>query len=690
MASSGPLSQMGDRPFSFKLGAALLLCLSPMLIAVSIAAHSAWKASARIDHLVTWDERAETDAAAVAYWTLQCRRFEKDMFLNAGNSQVLADYEAKWSDSVSKVRHAARELVAHSTHQNTSALASRCAEAIQPYVDAVGAVLLQVRQDGLSAEEANALMTPRKEPVRALIELAEQARADVEEECKATQLEVLNQARRSAWWLLGSCGAAVGTCLVALAVLPRLLTIRLRRLADFARSQRAGDLTRRCDIAGRDEVGSVALAINEMLQHLNEAIEGERVAARARVEAEQLGEAKARFLANMSHEIRTPLTAILGFADLLLDQSLSPAERLTHIETVRRNGEHLLGVINDILDMSKIQAGEMPISSVRCSVCKIAAEVAASVRVRAIDKGVELNVKYEFPVPEQITTDPLRLRQILLNLVGNAVKFTETGEVRLTVRSDGLNAPVPYITLEVMDSGVGMTEGQLAQLFQPFKQVDDSAARRFGGTGLGLSIAKHLSGLLGAQLEARSTPGVGSVFTLRHPVGDLTGIRMVANAQEALADPEPPDKPAAPSTSLRGRVLLAEDGPDNQRLISFLLRKAGAQVDIAENGRIAINAIAAANAAGTPFDLILMDMQMPELDGYAATAELRASGYTGLIVALTAHAMQTDRERCLRAGCNDFATKPIERASFLALVKAYLEKTPHLAVATSSGEDPRD
>ncbi|HYD00917.1 MAG TPA: ATP-binding protein, partial [Phycisphaerales bacterium] len=291
-----------------------------------------------------------------------------------------------------------------------------------------------------------------------------------------------------------------------------------------------------------------------------------------------------------------------------------------------------------------------------------------------------LNVVYEFPMPEFIQTDGQRLRQVLVNLLSNAVKFTEKGAVRLVARADGLAAPRPFITFQIADTGVGMSQEQLTRLFQPFTQVDDSATRRVGGTGLGLCISKELSERLGGTLSVDSAPGEGTTFTLRLPVGDMTGVRLVHNAEEALAEAAP--APAAVAAiRLSGRILLAEDGPDNQRLIRLVLTKAGAEVDVVENGKLALEAALAANAAAKPYGLILMDMQMPIMDGYSATSELRERGYAGPIVALTAHAMPHDRQRCLLAGCNDYATKPIDRAVFLPLVQTHLSGTAAVATA---------
>jgi len=393
----------------------------------------------------------------------------------------------------------------------------------------------------------------------------------------------------------------------------------------------------------------------------------------ARDAAEEGSRSKSEFLANMSHEIRTPMTAILGFADLLLTTNQSPASRVDCVQTIRRNGEHLLGIINDILDLSKIEAGKLSVENIPCSASQIVAEVAALMRVRAATKDITLDVGYVFPMPMTIHSDPLRVKQILVNLVGNAVKFTERGGVRIAVECDPRNSAAPRMHFTVIDSGIGLTPEQIQKLFQPFSQADSSTTRKFGGTGLGLTISRHLARMLGGDIELQSTPGVGSRFTLSIPTGSLLEVEMVEHVREAMEKSETPTGTGNPKVRLEGRILLAEDGPDNQRLIKLHLTQAGAQVEIANNGQLACEAAQAAIVRGEPFDLILMDMQMPVLDGYGATARLRVEGVTCSIIALTANAMAGDREKCLRAGCDDYLTKPIDRTRMLTVVQNYLE-----------------
>ena len=390
---------------------------------------------------------------------------------------------------------------------------------------------------------------------------------------------------------------------------------------------------------------------------------------------QEASRAKSDFLANMSHEIRTPMTSVIGYADLLLDPETTASEQLTHIQTIRRNGEHLLSILNDILDLSKIEAGKMTVENIRCSPSMIIVDVASLMRVRAKDKGLFFEVLYQTPIPETIESDPTRLRQVLMNLVGNAIKFTSSGGIRILARCEGADTETPTLTLEVVDTGIGMSSEQLGELFQPFVQADTSTTRKFGGSGLGLAICQRLARMLGGDISTDSFPGRGSSFRLSVSAGSLGGVKMFEELQEAgIPETGTELSLAEANEMLDCSVLLAEDGLDNQLLISTHLRRSGACVTIVENGRLALEAALAASLAQEPFDVILMDMQMPEVDGYAATSELRRKGYTGPILALTAHAMAGDRERCIGAGCTDYLTKPVGRAKLVSSVAEHAKR----------------
>ena len=391
--------------------------------------------------------------------------------------------------------------------------------------------------------------------------------------------------------------------------------------------------------------------------------------AAARRRAEEATRAKSEFLANMSHEIRTPMTAILGYADLLAAQDLGYSERSEYLDVIRRNGKHLLTLINDILDLSKIESGKATVVDGQCDLVAMIAEVASTMRVRALERGTALTTEYPTRLPKAVRTDCARLRQILVNLVGNAVKFTAKGAVRIRTSfvPDWRNDDAA-VRFEVIDTGIGISEENMSRLFQPFVQLDSSASREYVGTGLGLAITSRIVDLLGGDISARSEIGAGSTFTVTIPVRDLEGVEMLERPEEAVHRPEATAaKGVTGGIPLDGLcVLVAEDGPDNQRLIRTLLSKAGAEVTIVEDGVAAVEA-----AKDGCFDVILMDLQMPRMDGYEATRALRASGYSRPILALTAHAMLTDRERCLAAGFNDHLTKPINAEALRSKVSQW-------------------
>jgi PAS domain S-box-containing protein len=391
----------------------------------------------------------------------------------------------------------------------------------------------------------------------------------------------------------------------------------------------------------------------------------------ARKRAEAATESKSRFLANVSHELRTPMTAILGFSETLLDEADHlPTEQRSALETIRRNGKYLLDLINDILDFSKIEAGKMVVESVTCSLPHLVDDTIDLIRPRAQAKGLSIAVEYVGVVPATIETDSTRLRQVLLNLLSNAVKFTERGSILLRVQLVPHERAAP-LRFEVIDTGIGMTAEQLPKLFQPFTQADASTTRKFGGTGLGLSISRRLAQILGGDIRVESVAGRGTTFSMNIAVGAIDHVPLI-QPQGARGLPRESEKSPAVVERFEHRVLLAEDGPDNQRLISHLLRRAGATVVIADNGRAALETALAEQQAGTPFDVILMDMQMPVMDGYTAVRRLRAQGYELPIIALTANAMAGDRERCLAAGCDDYDVKPIDRNRLFQTLRKHL------------------
>ncbi len=462
----------------------------------------------------------------------------------------------------------------------------------------------------------------------------------------------------------------------------------------------------------RNAQGNVSGLVS-VVTDISDRKKGERNLIEAKHAAETASRAKDEFIANMSHEIRTPLTAILGFADVLLE-NLNESENFHTAKTIKRNGSHLLDIVDDILAITEIQAGKIHIQRLPCSPLEIMADISSLMRIRAEAKGLPLSVRQEGPLPEVILTDTNRLRQILVNLIGNAIKFTQTGRVDVVVRflkSPNINrhgqSDTDKLEFEVIDTGIGMSSEQMEKVFEPFTQVDSSATRRYGGTGLGLVISHRLAQILGGDVTVSSSLGNGCRFQATIKTGLLNDVRMIEPRQVTDKNIELPEKNGPhPNTPIKldCHILLVEDGPDNQRLISFLLRKAGATVAIATNGLEGIKmampglklsemdlpdednprqglseegfsaqkSSASGSNASEPFDIILMDMQMPVMDGERATQRLRHANYLGPIIGISAHSTPDAVETALEAGCDEFLTKPVDRNRLLSSIANHL------------------
>lgn len=384
----------------------------------------------------------------------------------------------------------------------------------------------------------------------------------------------------------------------------------------------------------------------------------------AKESAEAASKAKSAFLANMSHEIRTPLGAVLGFSELMMNQQLSPVERSNYMAAVKRNGELLSNIISDILDISKVEADKMEVERQDIPLVDVLADITTMLSLQAQEKGLALTVTSDGQVPHHISTDPLRLRQILINIVGNAIKFTQRGSVEVKIRLLAYANDTHLIAFAVKDTGAGISPEQAGKLFQAFTQADVSTKRKHGGTGLGLILSKRLANLLGGDVVlTHSEIDKGSTFTITVDPGPVAHqfVSGLLNSSAELHDGSVQRGHAEDELQLQGlKVLLVEDAPDNQVLIGRFLKMAGAQVEIANNGKEAIAKIGA-----DQFDLLLMDLQMPVMDGYEATEMLRKCGYEKPIIALTAHALKEERLRCLASGFNDHIGKPVNRSVLL-------------------------
>ena len=413
-------------------------------------------------------------------------------------------------------------------------------------------------------------------------------------------------------------------------------------------------------MGGNQKVGGVLVSMDDVT--LLE--EKEVLLRQSMVEAEAANHAKTEFLSKMSHEIRTPMTAILGFTEVLKrgGKNTPEHERMKHLNTISNSGTHLLELINDVLDLSKVESGAMEVESIHCDAATIAFEVNKVLKVKADEKDVSLDINIETPLPEFIYSDPSRLRQIITNLVGNAIKFTEEGAVSVNIEYENSHTD-PRLLIKVQDSGIGMSEKQLATIFDAFTQADASITRRFGGTGLGLSISRNLALAMQGDIIVSSQEGEGSVFMITLPVGDISGVEILSPDQVRARFDQIATGVQTNWTFPECRALVVDDGPENRDLLSIVLSDLGITIETAENGLEGVNAL-----NENEYDVVLMDIQMPIMDGYQAVAKMRELEYRKPIVALTANAMKGFEKRILDAGFSHYMTKPIDIDKLSALL----------------------
>lgn len=396
----------------------------------------------------------------------------------------------------------------------------------------------------------------------------------------------------------------------------------------------------------------------------------ERKLIEAQRTAEAASQAKTQFLANMSHEIRTPLSAIMGFTELMTDSEMSEDERGLNLSIVRRNGQQLLKIVDEILDISKVEAGRLETEKTETDLVDLLAGIQSFLEVSATGKGIQFAIDILDKIPDRVLTDATRLRQILINMIGNAIKFTQQGQVTVRCSYRMSEEAKSFLRVEIQDTGIGVAPEMSEKLFTPFLQADTSTTRLYGGTGLGLALSRQLARALGGDVWLQaSAPGKGSVFIFEinaEPVCQSEWVREI----DELKNMSNHQRNSPAGKELEGaRILLVEDAEDNQILISHFLQRAGAQIDMASNGEEGVE-----KALKNEYSVVLMDIQMPYLDGYEATTRLRSAGYQKPIIALTAHALREEREKALRTGCNGHLTKPIDRHELIESLKRIVQQ----------------
>lgn len=426
------------------------------------------------------------------------------------------------------------------------------------------------------------------------------------------------------------------------------------------------------------QVGT-AIRNSQLFEEAQRASDAALIAQQA---AETSEAAKSHFLANMSHEIRTPMTAIIGYSESLRDDKLSADEKQHFVETIIRSGKHLLTIINDILDLSKIEAHKLEVEHLVVPLVSLIRDLKAHISIKAEEKGLLFNISPIFPLPSYFISDPTRIKQVLFNLASNAVKFTRHGSVNILIRYEEESDTLYF---EVKDTGIGLTPEQKKRVFEPFVQADSSTTRKYGGTGLGLYISKQLASLLGGEIYVDSQPGLGSEFVLAIHPGNLSDAEWFNNKIELENEMNAAEHSIATieETMLDGNILIAEDNLENQKLLTHILNRMGVDIVMVNNGIEALE-----QAANTNFDLILMDIQMPEMGGEEAASELKANNNTTPVVALTANVMKHQLKGYRKAGFVDFIAKPFDRQHFYNVLKKYLpEKSRALSGSVLIAED---
>ncbi|WP_158966533.1 ATP-binding protein [Paraglaciecola sp. L3A3] len=478
------------------------------------------------------------------------------------------------------------------------------------------------------------------------------------------------------FFIVGILLALIGSFFIA-----RSITRPVGRLLNAAKLVATGSYTEQIEISEKSELGELAKefasmqsAVMEREQKIKDQAEEIRqtntikyqieIAQKEQQLAATATAAKSRFLANVSHEIRTPLNSIIGFSEVLSDEKASKQDRTKAAIAIHSGGKYLLNIVNDVLDLSKIEAGKIQLENMDTSVLGLLDEVSTHMEGFALEKHLQFNLKLHFPLPFEFNTDPTRLKQILLNLCNNAIKFTEAGQVDLQVHLDTYRQRFIFV---VSDTGLGMSDEEQLRLFTAFTQGNQSSSRKYGGTGLGLYISKQLTEMLGGHIKVTSQQGLGSQFAVYMPWVEAENKKMMTSQADVDVFYSQKVQPSLEVPQFEGHILCADDNEDNRQLVAYLVAKTGAKLTLVENGQQAVEI-----AEHTPFDLVLMDMQMPEMDGLTATELLTSQGFKAPIIMLTANVDASSKKDVLAAGAREHFSKPIDTQRFYAMLDKYL------------------
>lgn len=609
-------------------------------------------------------ENLTKPVAHIAVQILQCRRYEKDMFLCLDDSEIFLKYLTKWALAVDVL---SARITIYRNHceqiQQISKAESWLAE-LNHYQQAVMRVVDDIQTQKIKTpQQANQAMMPHKNTVRTLIvssfnafdqEFALASRVD-QNLYKQTALI------QSVWVTM--LLIVIGVSVVAMLIIPSRIVGPIRSLNHVAEKLRDGQMNARVSFVMPDnEVGQLGVVFNQMASELQQR---ELELSQARDQAEKLNSAKTTFLMNMSHELRTPLTAILGFADLL-DKQVTNDES---VDAINRSGQHLLRIVDDLLQLTEIETNQFKTYGKTANLKLLIMEVVEKLQPIFDSKQLTVALSGDYPVEQEIYTDLVRLKGILCHILENAAKFTDKGTIQIRCE---MSSETQQFIIEIQDTGTGMSVAQLKHAGELFKLGDDSLTRTNSGIGTGLALSKRTLEYMQGKLEIVSEQNVGTCVTITLPVkANLEPAKPAySNSVEVNSNEVDSQKEIF---SGRRRVLVVEDTADLQRLLCSLLKQINVDVDVVENGKLGVDAAMKAKLMDKPYDLILMDMQMPVMDGYAATRQLRRNGYCFPIVAMTAHAMNGDRQKCLYAGCDDYMAKPINPAMFIRYARHWLE-----------------